>query len=260
MTYLNPAPVAVSRAIEYSLPFSFMDAVSRTVSPYAYGPFYRNPLRRIAERFHWDEVCAAEGPRLFVCATNVRSGKIRVFTGDEVNTDVILASACLPTIFKAVEIVDPITGTCEAYWDGGYSGNPALFPLFSAEFPDDIVIVNINPLHRERVPTTAQEIMNRINEIGFNSSLLRELRAIDFVKRLMAEGKVQKGAMKNVLIHMIADDDLMNDLSVATKLVPSPYVMEMLKSAGRRATDDFLRDHGDKLGREGTVHLPDMFA
>ena len=260
MTYFNPAPAAVSRAIEYSVPFSLMDAVTRAVSPYSYGPFYQNPLRRIAERFHWDEVCAAEGPRLFIGATNVRTGKIRVFTGGEIDTDVILASACLPTVFQAVEIEDPVTGTCEAYWDGGYTGNPALFPLFAAEFPDDIVIVNINPLRRETVPKSAQEIMNRINEIGFNTSLLRELRSISFVKRLIAEGKIEKGAMKDVLIHMIADDDLMNDLSVATKLVPSPYVMRMLKAAGRRAADEFLTNHGKQIGREGTVNLQDMFA
>ncbi len=222
LTYFNPAPATVSRAIEYSVPYSFMDAVTRTISPYSYGPFYQNPLRRVADRFRWDRVCASDGPRLFVGATNVRTGKIRVFTGDEINTDVILASACLPTIFQAVEIADPVTGEVEAYWDGGYTGNPALFPLFEPEFPDDIVIVNINPIRRDTVPKSPQEIMNRINEIGFNSSLLRELRAISFVKRLIGEGKVEAGVMKDVLIHMISDDDLMNDLSVATKLVPSP--------------------------------------
>lgn len=260
MTYFNPAPAAVSRAIEYSLPFSMMDAVTRVISPYSYGPFYQNPLRRIAERFRWNHVCAEEGPRLFIGATNVRTGKVRIFSGDEIGTDVILASACLPTIFQAVEIDDPVTGRQEAYWDGGYTGNPALFPLFEPELPDDIVIVNINPLYRERVPTSPQEIMNRINEISFNTSLLRELRAIDFVKRLVARGNVSKNAMKDLLIHMISDDKLMNDLSVATKQVPSPYVMKMLKAAGRQAADAFLSTHADKLGREGTVNLPEMFG
>jgi NTE family protein len=222
--------------------------------------FYQNPLRRVADRFHWEKVCAEDGPRLFIGATNVRTGKIRVFTGDEIGTDVILASACLPTVFQSVEIEDPVTGQVEAYWDGGYTGNPALFPLFSPEFPDDIVIVNINPLRRERVPKSAQEIMNRINEIGFNSSLLRELRAISFVKRLIAQGKIEKGVMKDVLVHMIADDDLMNDLSVATKLVPSPYVMRMLKEAGRRAAGTFLANHRKQIGRAGTVNLEEMFG
>jgi NTE family protein len=260
MTYFNPAPAVVSRAMEYSLPYSLIDAVTRVVSPYSYGALYQNPLRRIAERFHWDEVCADDGPRLFVGATNVRTGKIRVFTGDEIDTDVILASACLPTIFKAIEIEDPATGRWEAYWDGGYTGNPALFPLFPAEFPDDIVIVNINPMHRRQIPKSPQEIINRVNEISFNSSLLRELRAISFVRRLIAEGKVQKDAMKDVLIHMIADDEFMNDLSVATKLVPSPYVMNALKAAGRSAADDFLTNHADKLGKEGTIDLEEMFG
>jgi NTE family protein len=260
LTQLNPAPSAITRAIEYSVPYSAMDALTRVVSPYSYGVFYQNPLRRIAERFHWDEVCSSDGPRLFVGATNVRTGKIRVFTGDEIDTDVILASACLPTIFQAVEIPDPATGRCEAYWDGGYTGNPALFPLFDRDLPDDIVIVNINPIERSDVPRTPQEIMNRVNEIGFNSSLLRELRAISFVKRLIAEGRIERTAMKDVLIHMIADDALMNELSVATKLVPSPYVMQTLKGAGRNAAEAFLAAHGAHLGREGTVDLQDMFA
>ena len=260
MNNLNPAPAAVSRAIEYSLPFSVMDAASRVVSPYSYGVFYQNPLRRIARRFRYDEVCAEDGPRLFICATNVRTGKIRIFTGGEIDTDVILASTCLPTIFQAVEIEDPVTGVVEAYWDGGYTGNPALFPLFDRAFPNDIVIVNINPIHRERLPKSSQEILNRINEISFNSSLLRELRAISFVKRLIADGAMSEGAMKDVLIHMIADDDLMNDLSVATKLVPSAYVVGMLKAAGWTAADAFLSRHRDKLGRDGTVDLTEMFA
>ena len=260
MTHFNPAPAMVSKAIEYSLPFSLMDAATRMVSPYAYGPFYENPLQRIAERFHYDEVCAADGPRLFVSATNVRSGKIRVFTGTEVSTDVLLASACLPTIFQAVEIDDPRTGRREAFWDGGYTGNPALFPLFAPEFPDDIVIVNINPLVRDRLPKSPQEIVNRINEISFNTSMLRELRAISFVKVLLAEHKLPEGTMKDVLIHMIADDELMNDLSVATKTVPSAYVVGKLKEAGRAAAERFLAGDGNKIGRESSVVLAEMFS
>ena len=123
------------------------------------------------------------------------------------------------------------------YWDGGYSGNPALFPLFDKDLPDDVVVININPLIRDEVPRDPQSIQNRINEISFNSSLLRELRAIEFVRGLIAAGKVEKGAMKDVLIHMIADDDLMTELSVATKLVPSPMILRELKEAGRRAAD-----------------------
>nr|WP_237072639.1 patatin-like phospholipase family protein [Pseudaestuariivita rosea] len=259
MTALMPSLSQISRSIEYSLPFSFIDSASRIFSPYNYGPFYRNPLERIVEQFSYDKVCAHEGPAFFVCATNVRNGKIKIFEGDQISTQAILASACLPTLFQAVEIHDPDTDQVEAYWDGGYTGNPALFPLFTAELPDDIVIVNINPLERSDVPKTAQEIQNRINEISFNSSLLRELRAINFVKRLLDEGSLKPGSMEDVLVHMIADDDLMNMLSVATKLVPSPYVLSELKQAGQQAADRFIAAHKDSLNVESTIDLPAMF-
>ncbi|RZW04857.1 MAG: patatin-like phospholipase family protein [Rhodobacteraceae bacterium] len=248
-----PAPGLISRTIEYSLPFSFADAATRVFSPYSYGAFYRNPLSGIVERFHYDAVCSDTGPALYVCATNVRSGKIRIFSGPDISTDAILASACLPTVFKAVEIDG------EAYWDGGYTGNPALFPLFVPELPKDIVIVNINPLKRDDLPTDAPAILNRINEISFNSSLLRELRAINFVQRLMAEGNVKEGAMKNVLVHMVADDDLMNDLGVATKMVPNPGIIFALKEAGRTAADTFLAQHREKIGTHSSIDLAEMY-
>ncbi|WP_171124825.1 MULTISPECIES: patatin-like phospholipase family protein [unclassified Ruegeria] len=258
MQSLEPAQIA--QAMEYSLPFSVGDAWSRLVSPYAYGPFYRNPLEPVVDRFNFDEICADDGPQLFVCATCVRSGKIRVFTGQEVSTGAILASACLPNLFQAVEIFDPKSGRTEAYWDGGFTGNPALYPLFNGDLPDDVVIVNINPLERDEIPRTRQQIQNRINEISFNSSLFRELRAISFVQRLLADGKLKAGEMSRVLVHMIADDDLMNDLSVATKTVPNPVVLHKLKDAGRRAMDRFLAEHKSDLGTRSTVNLPEMFG
>jgi NTE family protein len=254
MSALFPAPGLVSRSIAYSVPFSLADAATRVFSPYAYGPFYRNPLTGIVRQFHYDAVCADNGPAFFVCATNVRTGKVRVFSGHEITTDAILASACLPTLFQAVEIDG------EAYWDGGYTGNPALFPLFDPELPDDIVIVNINPLERAEIPRDAPAILNRINEISFNSSLLRELRAISFVKRLIARGQVQPGVMKDVKVHMIADDALMTELGVASKMVPSPAVILALKEAGRRAAESFLEHHRDKLGRVSSVDPEEMYG
>lgn len=251
---------AVSRLLEYSPPFALADTMSRLVSPYAYGPAYRNPLTSVVDAFDFYEVCADQGPALFVCATNVRSGKIRVFSGDEITTDAILASACLPSIFKAVEIDDPKTGRREAYWDGGYTGNPALFPLFDNDLPDDLVVVNINPLERDQVPMTPQQIQNRINEISFNSSLLRELRAISFVQRLLDDGTLDSNNMSRVRVHMIADDDLMTDLSVATKIVPIPVVLNRLKEAGRNAADTFLTNHVKDLGKRSSVDLPAMFG
>ncbi len=260
MAAFGPAPATLSRMFEGVVPFSIAEAWGRMFSPYDFGAAYRNPLERIVEKFRFADICAGEGPRFFVSATNVRTGKIRVFQAAEVTTEVILASACLPTLFQAVEFVDPATGTPEAYWDGGYTGNPALWPLFVPELPDDILIVNINPIVRDDVPRTTQEIQNRINEISFNASLLRELRAIDFVKRLIANGKVAEGAMKDMLVHMIADDELMNELSAVTKLTPSPYLLHRLKEAGRAAADDFLDRYRDDLGRRGTCDLKAMFS
>lgn len=250
----------ISRAIEYSLPYSIVDGVSRMMSPYAYGPFYQNPLRPIVEEITMDSIHSEGGPCLFVCATNVRNGKVKVFRNAEIGVEAIMASACLPTLFQAVEIEDPKTGKTEAYWDGGYTGNPALFPLFDKVYPDDVVIVNINPLERDKVPLTPQEIQNRINEISFNSSLLRELRAISFVKRLLAQGDLDAGSFKDVKVHMIADDALMNELSVATKLIPQPYVIAKLKEAGQVACDRFLSEHKAQIGTEGSVDLVDMFS
>jgi NTE family protein len=253
-------PSTVAQAIEYSLPFSLADTWSRLVSPYSYGPFYRNPLAAIVDRFDYDSVCADAGPALFICATRVRTGKIRVFEGDDISTESILASACLPTLFQAVEIDDPETGRREAYWDGGYTGNPALYPLFGEGYPPDIVIVNINPLERDQVPITPQQIQNRINEISFNSSLLRELRAIDFVQRLLDQGAVGSDSMARLYIHMIADDALMNDLSVATKLVPTLPVLTRLKEAGQAAAERFLAEDAQQIGQASSIDLRAMFG
>lgn len=249
-----------AKAMKYSPAYTAFDTMTRLFSPYAYGSSMPNPLEKIVSKLEYDAVCATEGPEIHICATNVRSGKIRVFTGNEIMSDVILASACLPSLFQAVEFEDPKTGKVEAFWDGGYTGNPALYPLFATELPDDILIVNINPLHREELPTDSQSIQNRINEISFNSSLLRELRAIEFVKRLIADGKIQKGTMKNVLVHMIADDVLMNQLNTATKSIATPIILARLKEAGEAAADTFLKTHKKDLGKRSSVNLTEMFS
>ncbi|WP_084863793.1 patatin-like phospholipase family protein [Salibaculum halophilum] len=254
-----PEPGHVSRALEYSPAFAWSDMLGRMMSPYGWGPLYRNPLIPIVEQFDFGRVCAQDGPGFHVCATQVRDGKVRVFSGERITTQAIVASACLPTLFQAVEVEDPETGNIEAFWDGGYTGNPALFPLFEPALPPDIVVVNINPLHRDQLPRTPTEIQNRINEISFNSSLLRELRAIDFVQRLQDAGTMDKDAMKRPLIHMISDDGLMNELSVATKTVPVPSVIAQLKAAGRRAAGAFLRDHKAQIGVEQSANLRAMF-
>ena len=256
---LTPSAGILAKAMKYSPAFAMMDMTTRMLSPYVYGPMMRNPLENIVSRFRYDAVCAQGGPELHICATNVRSGKIRVFTGDEINCDVIMASACLPTLFQAVEFTDPRTGQSEAFWDGGYTGNPALYPLFAKNLPDDVLVVNINPLYRDELPTDVQAIQNRINEISFNSSLLRELRAIAFVKRLIADGSLSAGTMKDVIVHMISDDVLMNELNVATKTIPQAIVIARLKEAGQAAAKAFLKNHKDDLNVKSSVDLDAMF-
>lgn len=242
------------------LEMSPMESVSQMISPYAYGPFYKNPLKPVVEAFDFARVCADQGPELHICATSVRTGKVRVFAGDEITTDAILASACLPNLFQAIEIDDPKTGRREAYWDGGYTGNPALFPLFKADLPDDLLVVNINPLEREELPKAPHEISNRVNEISFNSSLLRELRAISFVQRLISEGRIEKGQMKDIRVHMVSDDELMTQLSVTTKMIPIPRILDRLKTAGHAAADRFLADHKGDIGHRQTADLKEMFG
>ncbi len=259
-TVLPWLPPPARRWAEVASPFGWLGMMMRMVSPYDFGPLWQNPLRTVVEGLPFADICRDCAPRFFVSATNVRTGKIRVFSGAEIGADAILASACLPTVFQAVEIDDPATGRREAYWDGGYSGNPALFPLFAADLPRDIVVVGINPLLREAVPRTPGEIEDRINEISFNASLLREMRAIHFVKRLIAGGQVAEGAMKDVLMHMIADDGLMVSLGVETKLLPDRHLLARLRSAGQAAADDWLEAHADSIGNAPSIDLMAMFG
>jgi len=256
----SPAAAVWAKLLEVSPAYKAFDMTSRMLSPYVFGEAIKNPLERIVRHIRFEDVCSDAAPALYIGATNVRSGKIKVFAGDEIGPEAIMASACLPTLFQAVEIDDPATGRREAYWDGGYSGNPALFPLFEPDLPDDILVVNINPLYRDAVPDDVQSIQNRINEISFNSSLLRELRAIDFVQRLIVDGTLPKGAMKQVLVHMISDDDLMNTLNVATKTIPTPVILAKLKAAGRDRADAFLDAHLGDVNTRSTVDLRAMFA
>lgn len=254
-----PWAAAMGDFASANLPVSPAGLAAQLYSPYAWGPFWQNPLSDIVSRFDFSRICANEGPDLFVSATNVRSGKIRVFAGAEITPAALLASACLPTVFQAVELRDPATGRDEVFWDGGFTGNPALFPLYQPHLPDDILIISINPLYREAIPQTPVEIQNRVNEISFNAALLGELRSVAFVKRLIALGRMPAGAMKDINIHLIADDDLMNQLGAGSKLSPTPELLTQLKTAGRAAADHFLHRHRGHIGKESSADLRGIF-
>lgn len=251
-----PAPALIARLLELNPAVIAAEAVTRVLSPYQFNPTNYHPLRGIVdEMLSSGCVGSSHGPKLFLCATNVRDGKPRIFQGGEITTDAVLASACLPQLYRAVEIDDPKTGRREAYWDGGYVGNPALYPLFYHTSAEDIVIVHVNPLYREEMPKQTSEIMSRLNEITFNASLLRELRNIDFVNRLLDRGVIAEGAMKRNRVHSVSDDVLMNQLGLVTKMTISRALLFQLRDAGRAAMDRFLVKHRDDIGRRSTIDL-----
>jgi NTE family protein len=230
------------------------ESFRRALSPYDWNPLNINPLRNLLESLiDFRLVCRDCRPHLFLSATNVRSGKIKVFKEAEISIDAVLASACLPDLFQAIEIDG------EHYWDGGFVGNPALYPLFYHTESRDIVIIHVNPIERPELPRSAADILDRVNEISFNSSLLRELRVVHFVKRLIAEGRVRPGEMKDVLVHSIRDDAVMAPLDAPSKLHPDPALIDRLSGAGRDAADAFLRAHWTRLGVEGTVDLRALY-
>ncbi len=217
-------------------------------SPYQFNPFDLNPLRDVVAR-HVDAAALRKGPlALFVTATEVRSGQPRVFTRKDLSVDALLASACLPQLFKAVTIDG------QAYWDGGYSGNPALWPLIYETQALDLLLVRVNPLLRPELPDTAAEISDRVNEITFNAGLVAEMRAIGFVQRLIAQGRLDDHQYKNLRLHEVADDAGLAPLQPSSKLNTDRRFLERLRDLGQAAADAWLRAHRADLGRRATLH------
>ena len=240
--------------LDGSIGYNFLDLFSKLVSPYEANPLNIDPLREIIEKaVDFDKVRACEQPLIFISATNVETGRVKVFTRDMIDADVIMASACLPFVFQAVEI-DGVP-----YWDGGYMGNPVLFPFHDQTQTQDYVIVQINPVLRKGVPKTVREIENRVNEIAFNSSLLQELRSIDFVRRLIDEGKLDPAAYKPVNVHIIAAQDELAPLGASSKFNAEWAFLEHLFDIGRRAAGKWLEESYDKLGCMPTTDVRDMY-
>ncbi len=233
---------------------AWFSALSRYRSPYDLNPLNINPLKELIERFvDFEAVRNCASLALFVSATNVHTGRVRIFPRDKINADVVMASACLPFLFRAVEIDG------EPYWDGGYLANPPIFPFFAATESEDVLIVQINPLERKAVPTSAKEIMNRINEITFNSSLMAELRAIEFVDRLIDQGKLVHGTgagrYRRINAHRIVLDRDGKHLTSATRLSNDYDFFELLRASGRRAARRFLDAHFADIGARSTFDL-----
>jgi NTE family protein len=233
----------------------WLNAWSQAASPYELNPLDINPLRQaLGEIIDFERVRACTQARVFVGATNVWTGKIRIFNGPELTAEHVLASACLPKIFQAVEIEG------EPYWDGGYSGNPALFPLFYETRTDDIVLVQINPIERRETPRTVHEIENRLTEITFNGTLLRELRAVEFVTRLIDQGKLSRKEYKRVNMHRIHGGRRLDEYTASSRLNADWAFFKELKDLGRAAARRWLRENYEAIGERSTLDLPQAYS
>jgi NTE family protein len=235
--------------------FGMMNAFSQVSSPYTFNPLNINPLRDTLERLvDFEQVHACTDLKLFISATNVRTGKIKLFRGTDVTADAIMASACLPLVFQAVEIDG------EAYWDGGYMGNPALYPFFTETSCQDIMLVQINPIFRDEIPTTSNDIAERINEITFNASMLREFRAIDFVNRLLDERRLDQEQYSRNRMHRIDADEALKKFGSSTKMDTSWRFFQQLHDIGRESADEWLEAHFDAIGSHSTLDLREAFS
>ncbi len=239
--------------MEQSAAFKWFDTLTHTFSPYQLNPLDFNPLKEVLlANVDFTGLQACQVTKLFLSATNVRTGQVRVFRTDEITPEAVLASACLPFIFKAIEIDG------EYYWDGGYTGNPSLFPLFYNVNSQDIIIIHINPVERAAPPTLPDEIFNRINEISFNNSLLKEFRAIAFVQKLLDENMLKeefRDQFKYIFLHDISADTILDDLSVASKASSDWDFLILLKNRGRAKANEWIARNYDKVGIQSSFDL-----
>ncbi|PPB80979.1 NTE family protein [Albidovulum inexpectatum] len=240
--------------LERSWGYRVMDLMTRLFSPYEFNPLDMNPLRDIVEScIDFDSVRHCDSIRLFISATNVETGRVKVFDSRSLTVDMVMASACLPHLFHAV-VIDGVP-----YWDGGYMGNPVLFPFHTESDTADTIVVQINPIERPGIPRSAHDIQNRVNEISFNSSLLKELRSIDFVTRLIDEGKLDEDHYRRARIHIIENTEKLAPLGASSKMNAEWAFLTFLRDLGRETAIAWLdRHHGD-LGRRSTVDLRAMF-
>jgi NTE family protein len=248
---LRPSPVdrMLGRwSLDNSPGYVAMDIMSRLVSPYDLNPMGINPLRSILEEAI-DFASLAKSPiKLFVTATNVRTGRGKIFRNQDITADVLLASACLPTMFQAIEIDG------EHYWDGGFAGNPTITPLVRESDSNDTILVQINPHERPEVPRTASEILNRVNEISFNSPLMKEMRMIALLRQVADPGSGEGARWANMRTHRIRTD-LLSTFGASSKLNAEWDFLAMLRDEGRKAAATFLETHGRSIGVRSTIDI-----
>jgi NTE family protein len=245
----TPLDVLLGRwTLDYSPMFVAMDMMSRVFSPYNLGKHAANPLSGIlAECVDFDRLSRAP-IKLFVTATNVRTGRGRVFRNAEITPDVLLASACLPTLFQAVEIDG------EVYWDGGYSGNPTMAPLVNELVSDDTILIPINPVERPGTPKSAHDILNRLNEVSFNAVLIKELKMMALLRRVADIGTGEGAQWARMRVHMVRNH-VMDKLGASSKLNAEWEFVSMLRDEGRTAAEEFLVEHAGNIGKQSTLDI-----
>ncbi len=238
-------------SLDTSPAYLAMDLMSRMISPYSMNPFGHNPISDLLEKSIDFAHLGEASIKLFITATNVHTGRGRVFRNKDITPDVLLASACLPTMFQAIEIDG------EPYWDGGFVGNPTITPLVRESDSLDVILVQINPTVRAETPRTAAQILNRLNEISFNSPLMKELRMIALLRQAADPGTGEGARWARMLMHKIATDKLA-EYGASSKLNAEGEFLTMLKADGRAAADAFLSAHGADLGKRSTADLDEL--
>ncbi len=234
-------------SLDLSPSYIASEIFGRMFSPYQFNPMNVNPLRDVVARcFDFEVVNAQDAIRLFLCATNVRTGRPKIFRQPDISVDAVMASACLPKLFKAVEIGG------EAYWDGGYMGNPPLFPLIDESEARDVILVQINPFERASIPTTAAEIDDRLNEITFNSSLIKELRSLGFLWEIIHHEGLDREAYRDSRLHVIGAESELGSLGASSKLNAEPAFLQHLFDIGYRAASDWIDENGEYVGKRPT--------
>ncbi|MDR2765935.1 MAG: patatin-like phospholipase family protein [Holosporaceae bacterium] len=234
--------------------FLMFDFLSKIMSPYQMNPFGTNPLKDVVEElFDFEKLKDFNDVKIFLAATHVYTGKLKVFSNKDLCTEALLATACLPTMYAAVMVKN------DYYWDGGFIGNPVIAPLIYECETADIMIIKLNPTHRPRLPITASEIGDRLNEITNNTSIVREMRSIHFISKLIDDGLVKPGSMKRLHVHLIEDEATFQDLGWSSKLNTDIVFLEHLFNAGRKSADLWLKENYDKIGKQTTANIVDEF-
>lgn len=233
------------------------DLMMRVASPYQFNPLNWNPLRDVLTKLvDIDCLTQCQQPRLYVSATNVAKGRLRVFAGPDISIDALLASACLPFLFQAVEIEG------EHYWDGGYMGNPTLYPLIHACEARDVLVVQVNPIERDGVPRTGTAIMNRVNEVSFNATFMREARALGLINRLLEENQLQSGqvGLRPMYLHMIGKEAEMGHFGASSKLNGDLGFLRELFGLGRAAAIEWLAEDAEHVGHRSSFEVGSLQA